>query len=349
MAVLLPICCFGSLFLLVRRSGFGARAALLVSAVGIGVFVTLTTELLSRLHAITPTWLVVTWSSLIVATAAGVRLGPISGNVTRFVRPRRIRIDGSLVLALGVLVTIIALIGLLSAPSNWDSMTYHLVRVMHWMQNRSVSHYSTGDPTQLYHGPWAEFAMLHLQVLADTDRYAFLPQWTAFVVSAVGASLLATQIGANPRGQLLSGLFVLTIPGGVLQACSTQNNLVLSAWLISAAAALLWFRGTAADATLEARIPGPWVAAILFGAAIGLALLTKGTAYIFVLPLIIWFLIAGIRHGRSGVAAVLLAGAIAAALNAGHWSRNFVKFGSPLIAPADVGLFTQTERFSRRR
>src|SRR5574341_105350 len=33
--------------------------------------------------------------------------------------------------------------------TNWDSMTYHMARVMHWVQDQSVAHYPTTNGRQL--------------------------------------------------------------------------------------------------------------------------------------------------------------------------------------------------------
>ncbi len=76
-------------------------------------------------------------------------------------------------------------------------MSYHLARVAHWGQNHTVAFYPTHIVRQLYQPPWAEYAMLHLYILAGGDRLANLVQWVAMAVSLVGVSVIARQLGAG--------------------------------------------------------------------------------------------------------------------------------------------------------
>jgi len=67
------------------------------------------------------------------------------------------------------------------------------------------------------------------------------------------------------------------------------------------------------------------------GASLGLALLTKATAYIYAFPFMVWW---GISHRRKKlphlVAATLVLVTIAVSINLPHFARNLSLFGSPL-------------------
>ena len=101
-------------------------------------------------------------------------------------------------------------------------------------------------------------------------------------VSLVGVSVIARQLGAGPRGQLLSAFVCATIPMGIMQASTTQNDHVAALWLVCLTSALLAIGSHSG--------PFPVLGA---GASLGLALLTKGTANVFALPFVLVFLSMG--------------------------------------------------------
>ena len=133
-------------------------------------------------------------------------------------------------LAIGVLLLLV--LGIVAAPNNADSMTYHMVRVVHWMQEASVDDFPTHFPPQVYPPPFAEFCILHLQILSGGDRLANLVQWAAMVGSLAGVSYLAGLLGVGLRGQVLAAIVAFSIPMGILQASSTQNNHVVALWFV---------------------------------------------------------------------------------------------------------------------
>ena len=114
-------------------------------------------------------------------------------------------------------------------------MTYHMSRVAHWIQNQSVAHYPTNIPRQLELAPWAEFTVTHFQLLTGGDRLANSVQWFSMAGSLLGVSLIAQQLGAGVVGQVLAVVFAATIPMGILQGSSTQNDYVVTFWLICVA------------------------------------------------------------------------------------------------------------------
>jgi hypothetical protein len=317
MLLVLPGLCFVLIVInLVSRRGPGTdiRAVFLSAAVIWGVALAGITEILSLFHALTAGPLAASWTILTAVSAA--LLTTTSGTVPRFA----FRSPGILALAMALPIATIVLgttlIAALGWPSQWDSMVYHLSRVDHWIQNRTVDFYPTHIIRQLYNPPGAEYAILHFRVLGGDERWSNAPQWLSMIGSLIGVSLIAQQLGAPPGGQLFSSLFAATIPMGILQAPGTQNDYVPAFWLVC---------------MTHGALSSPSAArSFQVGASLGLALLSKTTAFVFAGPLLLVMpkLIRGPwrLQLRQGAWIVLILGA----LNLAHWVRNIGTFGMPL-------------------
>ena len=208
-------------------------------------------------------------------------------------------------------------------------MTYHMARVANWIAHGSIRHYQTDILRQLWLGPWAEFPIAHFQILAGGDRFAPCVQYVAMLGSLVGVSVVAKKFGTDGSRQLFSLVFCLTIPMGILQASSTQNDYVASFWL-------LCFLNFMIDA-LEASVPITWDYAILMGASLGLALLTKITTLIFATPFVIWLTVSLVKKlGIRLIPTLGLMAVVAISINIGHFIRNYELFGHPLGPRADT-------------
>ncbi|MGF1495725.1 MAG: glycosyltransferase family 39 protein [Elainellaceae cyanobacterium] len=235
-----------------------------------------------------------------------------------------------LLLAGVVLIVLgVGLIAVVAPPNNFDSMTYHMGRVVHWIQDRSVAHYPTNIIRQIYPGPWSSFAITNLQILSGGDRFANLIQWMSMVGSLIGVSLIAQQLGAGARGQVFAVVTCATIPMGILQGSSTQNDFVVSFWLVCLAYCVL----QAIQSKFENHY---WILAA--GASLGLAILTKGTAYLYAFPFCLWLVFSGFRRLQFKLLKPMVGfGAIALALNISHYFRNWYVFGS-FIGESGQGL-----------
>ncbi len=213
---------------------------------------------------------------------------------------------------------------LTAPPNTWDSMTYHMSRVWHWAQNKTVAHYPTGIERQLFLNPGAEMIILHFQILTGGDRLCNLPQWISMVGSAAGVSLIAKSLGASISAQFFSTVFVATMPMAILQSSSTQNDFVVTFWLVC----FVYF------GILMKKRPDA-IRSYLTGASLGLAVLTKATAYIVGFPFVVWI---GFDSIRSKRIRAIKYGCICAllffAINGGHFARNAQLYGHP-VAPRD--------------
>ena len=193
-----------------------------------------------------------------------------------------------------------------------------------------VDFFPTSYLNQISFPPLTEYLMLHTYIIAGDDRFVNLVVWAAFAASIVGVSSVASALGVTSKGQQLAAFFCATLPGAILQASGAKNDLLLAFWLICA----VYF--------------GLLGRTMFSGLSFGLAVATKGTAYLFgpallaVLICISWH---KTRHSRWFVstsytlAAVLL-------LNAPQYCRNMQLSGSPLgfDSPFANGTFLLTEQ-----
>ncbi|WP_238805536.1 ArnT family glycosyltransferase [Emticicia aquatica] len=164
--------------------------------------------------------------------------------------------------------------GILYAPNTIDSTVYHLTRIEFWLQHKNVNYFATQTDRMLYQPPLAEYMILQFRLLKDSDTFSFIIQWLFAIGACLGVSLLAEIAGANKKVQQLSLFIAGTIPMLILQSSSTQNDVVVAFFIIMTALHLL-----------KNLKENKSTSAFLSGISIGEAILTKGTAYVFLFPI----------------------------------------------------------------
>ncbi len=276
-----------------------------------GVCVVTLTEVLSAFHAIRMWPLFVGW--LLVCLAA-IWIHPRGGEWPHW----------AVLAATAPIAGVVLFIALKSVPNSTDVMAYHLPRVLFWAQNGSVAFFPTHYYNQIMLQPMAEYTMLQTWVLSGSDRYANLIQFLGFFGSAAVVSLIAREMGATPRGQVMAALVCATLPNGILQASGAKNEAYLALWL----AAMVYF---------ALRFEWRWMSA-----ALALALFTKGTAYLFApaflagaLGPVAWRERA--RLVRALPAVVLYVALCVAAINGPLYWRNYSLSGSILGFDSALG------------
>jgi hypothetical protein len=211
-----------------------------------------------------------------------------------------------------VALVVDGLVALLVAPSNWDSMTYHLSRAAYWLQFHSADHYPGGTVRQLGSPPNAEMLQAWTMLLSGTDRFASLVQWIALLGLGTTVFSGARLLGfPAPASLFAAGLFV-AMPQPILQASTTQNDLVVS--FLVTASALFAVRG------LRDRAHGDLAVAAAAG---GLAVGAKGTALVAGAGLLI-LIAAAIRRYRPGRHTIVVGATLAVGSIAVFGSFNYV-------------------------
>jgi hypothetical protein len=208
-------------------------------------------------------------------------------------------------------------------PNNWDSMTYHLPRVEHWLQNNTLRHYFSSNNRQLLSAPFAEMIILQGRIISGDNWLMNLAQWFSFAGCAIGISLIAGHLGLNPKIQTVAFLFFLTLPMGILQSSSTQTDLVEAFFIICMAERFLVWKQT-----------GGLRNSVDFGIALGLCILTKGTAYPVAFPFVCCFAIISLKQCKTRFFFAFAALVVCLTLNMPHLVRNQFFFGDPIGAHA---------------
>lgn len=120
-----------------------------------------------------------------------------------------------------------------TVPYNWDSMTYHLTRIVHWIQNKSVAHYVCHDISQISCPPLAEFVLLHIYVLSGcSDYFVNLLQTFSYIISVFLVYKISEMIGCNRLFCSLAAFTFATTPIVFAEALSTQVDVFSGMWLL---------------------------------------------------------------------------------------------------------------------
>jgi len=220
-----------------------------------------------------------------------------------------------------VLLSILAITFFIAAvypPNNSDSMAYHIPRIEHWIQNENVQHYETSILRQTKSAPFPEFVIMQGRILSGGDSLMNLVQWFAFIFSLVIIYRILNMFGVDKKSRIYGVLFFAAMPMAILQASTTQTDLVETLFiLIIAERFLAWKREYNVFAAFE------------FGIALGLAALAKGTAYPLALTFVAAFAIISLKHFRQRITGAILAAFVALSINFPHYSRNYTAYGEP--------------------
>lgn len=318
---LLPIAALALAILAVFQRTGKFSTSVLVGGLTWSFGLALATEALSFANAIAFLPVLLAWTLAIAITLSLIVSGALPPGSMRPTAPAAAPtvFERTVAVVLLVIAAVTLVIALNCPPNNWDSQTYHLARIEHWIQNRSLAFYPTANDRQLVYQNLAEVAVLQLRLLSGGDRLDNLIQWLAGVGSVVAVGEIAIALGATRSGAMLARLTAATLPIGILESTSTQNDLVVAFFLLCTAERLLVWRRT--------RLPRD---AAFMAVAAGLALAAKGTAYVIGAPIGVWFLIELFPMRRQTIAVLACCALLVLLPNVPAYLRSFSYSGSPV-------------------
>lgn len=313
MAVVLPMFCFA---IMLKIDDF--RESFLKAAIVIGFFVALSTTILGQFDSIAFTPLLFSWLLFFLSLLAWrYRTTTIRQTVTGIATTSTQKILVALLICVAGTAGITAVV---AAPNNFDSLTYHLPRIMHWIQNGNVEHFPTNIDRQLALAPFSEFVIMHLQILYGDDRFANCVQWFSMVGSAIGVSLIARALKGSFNSQLVAAALSVSVPMGLLQATSTQNDYAVTFWLVCLTYYIIKTKECSDSKLL-----------FFVGLSLALAIFTKGTAYLVAAPFMLVYLWRLKSKGiKTAVTHLLVISVLILIINGSHYARNIEVFGDPI-------------------
>jgi 4-amino-4-deoxy-L-arabinose transferase-like glycosyltransferase len=228
-------------------------------------------------------------------------------------------------LGAGILAAVLfaAVLNFVVPPNNNDSLSTHLSRVGYWLQHGSFFPWPTSRVYQTFYPVNSTLQFYWTILFWGGDRWAAFIQWFAGIVATVGVFGIARLLGWKRPQSGLAALVFLSFPPVLLQATTTQNDLVITV-LFTAAVYFL----------LLGLKQGQKIPLILSALSVGLGLGTKQTMY-FLLPglallvLFLWFqlgrkILSRVFYWLAGcVVFFIFFGAYMNVVNLVHWGNPF--------------------------
>jgi len=329
MLILLPVLVIAAGMYLFRHAAnpgegiYDYRRSFIFTVVFTGAFISISSEILSLFSVLNRTWVALIWAFALLVLIWQLRRNHehIDLKSLQAAWSAQDLFTKIIFTCIGLVISLLFLIAVISPPNNVDSFIYHMSRVVHWAQDQSLRHYPAYIGHQLNKPIWSETFILQLRLLWGSDRVANLMQWFCMVASVVGVSAIARLLGLSKKAQILSSLFALSIPMGILQSTSTQNDYATSLWAVMLAYFVL----------LSMKRELTRIELVCLATSFGLGVLTKGTFFVYFPPFIVWYLLH--RIWKAGFANAIKQGVLLAVvvfvLNLGFWVRNIQTYGGP--------------------
>lgn len=219
-----------------------------------------------------------------------------------------------------------------TAPHNWDSMTYHLARMAYYLQEGSLANYGANYWAQVTHPKNATVWLIFTYLAAGrNENLTQIVQFVAYSVAVVSVFGIARRMGCRRYASLFAAAVFGLLTENLMQAITTQNDMLLTAFAGCAVYGLMAFRERRQRRYLA-----------LAGLAIGIALGIKSSALLVMPCIAVVALYAlwnpAMRQRLMGGAGALAAASLAAValftLPAGY-IENWQVYGHP-IGPAYV-------------
>ena len=226
-----------------------------------------------------------------------------------------------------ILAIALLFLAVYTVPYNWDSMTYHLSRIVNWTQNRSVAHYATHNIREIVSPVLAEFINLHVYILSGKrDVFFNLVQCVSALTNVWLIYEIALKLGCKRKYAGLVAFIFFTAPSAFGEALSTQVDQFAAVWLLIFV--YYYLELLKQELAFSRRV---MECCAMMAICVGFGYLAKPSVLIgMAIFLLVLFVICIVRKAKAAfiAGAAGFAGVIVAALILPEMIRNFLSFGS---------------------
>ena len=129
------------------------------------------------------------------------------------------------------------------APHNWDSMTYHLARMAYYLQHGNLSAYDANFYAQVIHPKNSTLLLLYTYLVSGRhENLTQLVQFVAYGVAIAALYGICRRLGRDRYSSLFAALVFALLIECLMQATTTQNDMLLTAFAAIVVYGLLGFR-----------------------------------------------------------------------------------------------------------
>ena len=117
------------------------------------------------------------------------------------------------------------------APGNHDSMTSHLARVAYYLQHGSYDFYQANFWGQVVHPRNSTSLFLYSYMVTGSENLTQLVQYISYWVTLLSVYGISSKAGMSRKQSLFSALIGGLLISVLMQATTTQNDLLLTAFI----------------------------------------------------------------------------------------------------------------------
>ena len=252
-------------------------------------FLFLETEILSLFQGIDEKSIFIVWCAFLFANCLCIFF--LRKKISLVLNKLR-NLNKTAIICIVIFAIFLLIVGILAyrtVPYNWDSMTYHLPRVVHWAQNRSISHFATGYYMQVQAPVFAEYIQLNVyEISGKNDSFLNMMQYSSYVLGFIMVYLICRKMNIQKKWSLFAGGLFLTMPISFAESMTTQNDLVTCLFLLCFVYFSFEMLSVPSTIVSEKKYP---VRLVFLGASVGLSCMTKYYVLFAIVPMAVLVLI----------------------------------------------------------